>query len=160
MKQEILISLEMLKTEMKKDDIPSDVANSVLDLLGAVPRGEWGLLGALSYVEALVFANKLTDPIPSDVGRTYLDAAYDAMQEVSQEGANSYDWNSSMANICYNMQMYEDAVYYQTMAAKLCGTYTEQPLNELYEQVMHKLGEQVADLSDMEILALYANGTE
>ena len=145
-----------LSEKCSSEEIPSQSAEELLALLEPVPYNEWDLDVVLTYVGALTMADKFLD-LMSNGQERYIEHAYDIMISVREEGENDYDWNCGMANICFNVQCYEEAVHYQKQAIKLAGKNPEVNTDELYELAIEKLHNGEEEISDEEMLSLYAH---
>ena len=136
-------------------DLSND-SEKLLELLNSIPQEEWDIDTIVIYVKAIVATDKLFE---SD----NIDDIYDLLLSVADEGAINYEWNSTTANVCFNLQLQEESVLYQKQAIRLKGgnpDMSEENLSEIYEQVLLKLqdeslDEDDEDFSDEEYLAMY-----
>jgi|GEM_PF-4910813 len=146
-----------MEDNLKKKIIDlSNDSEKLLELLSSIPQEKWDIDTIVIYVKAIVAADKLFE---SD----NIDDIYDLLLSVADEGTINYEWNSTIANVCFNLQLQEESVLYQKQAIRLKGgnpDMSEENLSEIYEQVLLKLqdeslDEDDEDFSDEEYLAMY-----
>jgi hypothetical protein len=123
-------------------------------MINSIPTDEWDLKTTLCYVHSIV--EKFSDTMPDRI-ESYVENAYDLMLKVRESGESDYEWNSAMANVCFNLQLYQKAVFYQKAAIRINGGDPHASLEGLYEGAMEKLSDDsVTDLTDEQILSLYS----